>query len=1023
MADASIRLSVNTKRAERDLQALDKQLQELGKGKMGSTPGTDKAVSEQTKRTKETLQNLDNINKQLNTLSARNSQDQKRIADMVLQNSNRIEQAARQAKKASEVLAKRESDNRTAGSSGAGGGGTQAPVPSGGGGLGGLAKIVGLSAVSGLTWAVTQSLKRAAEAQRVESKSFSTYNKTGMFGSDFWGGKRYAQGIGTPYGMSVDQTMDFQRQYMSQAGYSGRNALTSDSDALLRAGKGLGIDPNDLASVGGRMSQTGVVQPGNMKAFTNMLAGSIRQTNMVGREDEMVEILGEINDTLGKNMVNVSQANIASFMGMNALLAQSNPNLRGQRGNQVVQNIHQGITQGGDNMDILLGWGTELTGEEGLAELDRRKQTGLGDPENIERIFKNMKKFGTEVTDDPRNYMGNKIMQENFNLTRAQVDAIVQARRNMAPADYQAFLKTIQAGDGSLIDKGMGNYNASKVSTQEKFTLNWENAELDVGNFVNETLKPLKAAFNDAGTEVQAGAVVAKDALTGFATALSGINIAAIIGGALAGGLTGAAATAMGKAGKTMVETGGKPVIEAGKNIAKGAGVVSGGFLTAFGVLAPILAMYKIAEGAHEKYQDSLDPSKFGVYNDTGETDFMTQEQFDAQEKDENGETIWKKAASHAGGKDFVPYDNYLARLHRGEKVLTAKEASEYRTGNDSKHKIDVDPEFTRQVLDVSRIQEKVLKSHSNVVEKEEAISEVSKKVVDKYENIVLKFEATSKKFIEDFDKTLEKFKSKTSNSSGVNSQLTTKISRDMIQGIYSAPFTVDTGRGEAESYGKLTDNTKTKLHALKGLIEKNYGKTIAESIIMTSGMRAEDFGSHHSEGTAVDLAGFPLTDKRTRKEILALAESLGMTVLDEYEVDTENKTGDHIHLTNTKDGSIPNSAFEDTIVVPKPEESKTPASKEVSAPAPSKPGEVLTRAGGTKAGATPYNFAIGEEGAFGTTAPADSVLRIVLEGGIANMDESNQYAITQAVIAQISNNAQIPVINMIGNAYTRKPQ
>lgn len=34
---------------------------------------------------------------------------------------------------------------------------------------------------------------------------------------------------------------------------------------------------------------------------------------------------------------------------------------------------------------------------------------------------------------------------------------------------------------------------------------------------------------------------------------------------------------------------------------------------------------------------------------------------------------------SHAGGLDYVPFDGYLARLHRGETVLTATEAAAYR--------------------------------------------------------------------------------------------------------------------------------------------------------------------------------------------------------------------------------------------------------------------------------------------------------------------------------------------------------
>jgi hypothetical protein len=32
-------------------------------------------------------------------------------------------------------------------------------------------------------------------------------------------------------------------------------------------------------------------------------------------------------------------------------------------------------------------------------------------------------------------------------------------------------------------------------------------------------------------------------------------------------------------------------------------------------------------------------------------------------------------AGSHAGGLDFVPYDGYIAQLHKGERVLTASQA------------------------------------------------------------------------------------------------------------------------------------------------------------------------------------------------------------------------------------------------------------------------------------------------------------------------------------------------------------
>ena len=45
------------------------------------------------------------------------------------------------------------------------------------------------------------------------------------------------------------------------------------------------------------------------------------------------------------------------------------------------------------------------------------------------------------------------------------------------------------------------------------------------------------------------------------------------------------------------------------------------------------------------------------------------------------GVKIGGAGRSHAGGLDYVPYNNYSANLHRGEMVLTADEADKYRRG------------------------------------------------------------------------------------------------------------------------------------------------------------------------------------------------------------------------------------------------------------------------------------------------------------------------------------------------------
>ena len=56
---------------------------------------------------------------------------------------------------------------------------------------------------------------------------------------------------------------------------------------------------------------------------------------------------------------------------------------------------------------------------------------------------------------------------------------------------------------------------------------------------------------------------------------------------------------------------------------------------------------------------------------------------------------------SHATGLDYVPYDNYLANLHKGEVVLTAKASADYRAMGGTKDKV---PEVTNNYDKAPRV-------------------------------------------------------------------------------------------------------------------------------------------------------------------------------------------------------------------------------------------------------------------------------------------------------------------------------
>lgn len=59
---------------------------------------------------------------------------------------------------------------------------------------------------------------------------------------------------------------------------------------------------------------------------------------------------------------------------------------------------------------------------------------------------------------------------------------------------------------------------------------------------------------------------------------------------------------------------------------------------------------------------------------------------------------------SHANGLPYVPYDGYIAQLHRGERVLTAKENKEYNANSGSVQNVFYVSATVREEADIKRI-------------------------------------------------------------------------------------------------------------------------------------------------------------------------------------------------------------------------------------------------------------------------------------------------------------------------------
>ena len=58
----------------------------------------------------------------------------------------------------------------------------------------------------------------------------------------------------------------------------------------------------------------------------------------------------------------------------------------------------------------------------------------------------------------------------------------------------------------------------------------------------------------------------------------------------------------------------------------------------------------------------------------------------------------------HADGLAYVPYDNYVARLHSGERVLTSDENRVYSEGRDSNVTVPITINVNGSGLDVNTL-------------------------------------------------------------------------------------------------------------------------------------------------------------------------------------------------------------------------------------------------------------------------------------------------------------------------------
>ena len=232
--------------------------------------------------------------------------------------------------------------------------------------------------------------------------------------------------------LSIDNKLGYNSTDMLKMATSYESSVghTSDADTeagakqLAIGGRSLGIQDQEAYQESmNQIMHTGGVNSSNMKEMQDAFLGGIKQSGMVGRQDEQLKALGSIAEQSGQGRT-MTSTDMDNLTAMQATLAGTgNKGLQGEQGANAMMSIDQGIKNGMDNpyARISMGWGTEYQGLEGMHDLQARMDKGISDPENLTDILSQAEQTGSN-TKEQQAIAKRAFDSLGANLTQSQTD-------------------------------------------------------------------------------------------------------------------------------------------------------------------------------------------------------------------------------------------------------------------------------------------------------------------------------------------------------------------------------------------------------------------------------------------------------------------------------------------------------------------------------------------------------------------------------------------------------------------------
>ncbi|AHJ87045.1 putative tail lysin II [Bacillus phage BCP8-2] len=335
-------------------------------------------------------------------------------------------------------------------------------------------------------------------------------------------------GLKDRLGLSGQEMIGFQENYLSKRGYSGMDDLNTAMQNQAVFSRTSGINTEDTKSFFNTVYGAGPVNGKQTKEIQNAFLGAIKRSGMEGREKDQLKALDGILSGMseGRSMTNDE---IMNTMGLQSVLAQTgNRALQGEKGGRMLQSLDQGIRNGIDDpmVRMVFGQGTKYQGLEGRWALTKKMEKGISDAGNVRDIASFAQSQGGTKESQNMNFYEFARTKLGAEISTQQAEALMEAFRKGDLTDEN--LKKVLKGDTSVGDKvskdKLEEYKKSSAATNNQSDAVTEKQAAGIYD-MGEAVRDVNASMGGLPPVVY-GAIAALGALTvAFAAAATSFAI------------------------------------------------------------------------------------------------------------------------------------------------------------------------------------------------------------------------------------------------------------------------------------------------------------------------------------------------------------------------------------------------------------------------------------------------------------------------------------------------------------------